>query len=179
MTVCLSLGVIAVSGFGICYAGQPHVLNINGPTPLLEFEVKPPVGQSLENSLQRSARTRYRPQRNARLLAHQPARKSRRARRLRRALFPHFATPFRAEISQRRGPNFPTQAAGRSDEGEISRLVRLAKPGFCSEKSEQPFVPLAQTSIRFATKWIIRTDKLECCSDGHGRHKTIISPTRW
>jgi hypothetical protein len=49
MTVCLSLGVIAVSGFGIWYAGQPHVLNINGPTPLLEFEVKPPVGQSLES----------------------------------------------------------------------------------------------------------------------------------
>jgi hypothetical protein len=26
---------------------QPHVLNINGPTPLLEFEVKPPAGQSV------------------------------------------------------------------------------------------------------------------------------------
>jgi hypothetical protein len=48
ITVCLSLGVIAVSGFGIWYAGQPHVLNINGPTPLLEFEVKPPAGQSVE-----------------------------------------------------------------------------------------------------------------------------------
>jgi hypothetical protein len=49
MAVCLSLGVIAVSGFGIWYAGQPHVLNINGPTPLLEFEVKPPNGQSLQS----------------------------------------------------------------------------------------------------------------------------------
>jgi hypothetical protein len=49
ITVCLSLGLIAVSGFGIWYAGQPHVLNINGPTPLLEFEVKPPAGQSVEN----------------------------------------------------------------------------------------------------------------------------------
>jgi hypothetical protein len=49
IAVCLSLGVIAVSGFGIWYAGQPHVLNINGPTPLLEFEVKPPAGQSVEN----------------------------------------------------------------------------------------------------------------------------------
>jgi len=49
ITVCLSLGIIAVSGFGIWYAGQPHVLNINGPTPLLEFEVKPPAGQSLQN----------------------------------------------------------------------------------------------------------------------------------
>jgi hypothetical protein len=49
ITVCLSLGIIAVSGFGIWYAGQPHVLNINGPTPLLEFEVKPPAGQSLQS----------------------------------------------------------------------------------------------------------------------------------
>ena len=48
MAVCLSIAVIAVSGFGIWYAGQPHVLNINGPTPLLEFEVKPPAGQSVE-----------------------------------------------------------------------------------------------------------------------------------
>lgn len=49
MTVCLSLGVIAVSGFGIWYAGQPHVLNINGPTPQLQFEVRPPAGQSVES----------------------------------------------------------------------------------------------------------------------------------
>jgi hypothetical protein len=49
ITVCVSLGVIAVSGFGIWYAGQPHVLNINGPAPLLEFEVKPPAGQSIES----------------------------------------------------------------------------------------------------------------------------------
>jgi len=49
ITVCFSLCVIAVSGFGIWYAGQPHVLNINGPTPLLEFEVKPPTGQSVES----------------------------------------------------------------------------------------------------------------------------------
>jgi hypothetical protein len=49
ITVCVSLGIIAVSGFGIWYAGQPHVLNTNGPTPLLEFEVKPPAGQSVES----------------------------------------------------------------------------------------------------------------------------------
>jgi hypothetical protein len=49
VAVCLSIVVIAVSGFGIWYAGQPHVLNINGPTPLLEFEVKPPAGQSVES----------------------------------------------------------------------------------------------------------------------------------
>jgi hypothetical protein len=47
--VCVSMAAIAASGFGIWYAGQPHVLNINGPTPLLEFEVKPPAGQSVEN----------------------------------------------------------------------------------------------------------------------------------
>jgi hypothetical protein len=47
--VCISMAVIGASGFGIWYALQPHILNINGPTPLLEFEVKPPIGQSLEN----------------------------------------------------------------------------------------------------------------------------------
>ncbi len=44
-----SLFAIAALGFGIWYAGQPHVLNPNGPTPLLEFEVKPPPGESLES----------------------------------------------------------------------------------------------------------------------------------
>src|SRR6266487_2043324 len=46
---CVSIAAIGASGFGIWYAAQPHVLNINGPTPLLEFEVKPPAGQSLES----------------------------------------------------------------------------------------------------------------------------------
>src|SRR5437764_12759630 len=46
--VCVSIAAIGASGFGIWYAAQPHVLNLNGPTPLLEFEVKPPAGQSLE-----------------------------------------------------------------------------------------------------------------------------------
>ena len=49
IAVCVSLAIIAVSGFGIWYAGQPHILNVNGPTPLLEFEVKPPAGQSIES----------------------------------------------------------------------------------------------------------------------------------
>jgi hypothetical protein len=49
VSVCFSLAIIAVSGFGIWYAGQPHVLNINGPTPQLEFEVKPPAGQSVQS----------------------------------------------------------------------------------------------------------------------------------
>jgi len=47
--VCISIAGIGASGFEIWYAAQPHVLNINGPTPLLEFEVKPPPGQSIEN----------------------------------------------------------------------------------------------------------------------------------
>lgn len=46
--VCVSIFAIAASGLGIWYAAQPHVLNLNGPTPLLEFEVKPPTGQSPE-----------------------------------------------------------------------------------------------------------------------------------
>jgi energy-coupling factor transporter transmembrane protein EcfT len=47
--VCTSMAAIGVSGFGVWYAAQPHVLNINGPTPQLEFEVKPPTSQSLES----------------------------------------------------------------------------------------------------------------------------------
>jgi hypothetical protein len=47
--VCISMAAIGASGFGIWYAAQPHVLNLNGPTPLLEFEVKPPAGQSVES----------------------------------------------------------------------------------------------------------------------------------
>jgi hypothetical protein len=46
--VCVSIAAIGASGLGIWYAAQPHVLNLNGPTPLLEFEVKPPAGQSLD-----------------------------------------------------------------------------------------------------------------------------------
>jgi hypothetical protein len=49
IAVCLSIFALAASGVGIWYAGQPHVLNINGPTPQLEFEVKPPTGQPIEN----------------------------------------------------------------------------------------------------------------------------------
>jgi hypothetical protein len=47
--VCISIAASGASGFGIWYAAQPHILNINGPTPSLEFEVKPPSGQSLES----------------------------------------------------------------------------------------------------------------------------------
>jgi len=46
--VCVSIAGVGASGLGIWYAAQPHVLNLNGPTPLLQFEVKPPGGQSLE-----------------------------------------------------------------------------------------------------------------------------------
>ena len=47
--VCISMAAIGASGFGIWYAAQPHVLNLNGPTPLLEFEVKPPSGQAVQS----------------------------------------------------------------------------------------------------------------------------------
>lgn len=47
--VCVSIAAIGASGFGIWYAAQPHVLNINGPTPLLEFEVKPRDGESVQS----------------------------------------------------------------------------------------------------------------------------------
>jgi hypothetical protein len=49
IAVCFVIVAIAASGFGLWYAGQPHILNINGPTPLLEFEVKPPEGHSVES----------------------------------------------------------------------------------------------------------------------------------
>jgi hypothetical protein len=47
--VFVSMFAIGASGLGIWYAAQPHVLNLNGPAPLLEFEVKPPDGQSVES----------------------------------------------------------------------------------------------------------------------------------
>ena len=45
-----SFGILAVgaAGFGIWYMAQPHFLNANGPTPQLEFEVKPADGMSVE-----------------------------------------------------------------------------------------------------------------------------------
>ncbi len=49
ITVCLAILVMASAGFGLWYVAQPHILNANGPTPLLEFEVKPPDGQSIES----------------------------------------------------------------------------------------------------------------------------------
>ena len=49
IAVCFAIVAIAASGFGLWYAAQPHILNTNGPTPLLEFEVKPPEGQSVES----------------------------------------------------------------------------------------------------------------------------------
>jgi hypothetical protein len=39
---------LAAAGFGLWYMMQPHVLNLNGPTPRLEFEVKPPAGMSVQ-----------------------------------------------------------------------------------------------------------------------------------
>lgn len=47
--VCLGIFAIGATGFGIWYAAQPHILNANGPTPTVQFEIKPPAGQSLES----------------------------------------------------------------------------------------------------------------------------------
>ncbi len=49
ITVSLSIVATAVAGFGLWYVRQPHILNTHGPTPLLEFEVKPPDGQSIKS----------------------------------------------------------------------------------------------------------------------------------
>ncbi len=46
--VCVGMIAVGGSGFGVWYMAQPHIPNTNGPTPLLEFEVRPPDGQSLE-----------------------------------------------------------------------------------------------------------------------------------
>jgi hypothetical protein len=45
---CLAILVMASAGFGLWYMLQPHILNANGPTPQLEFEIKAPDGQSVE-----------------------------------------------------------------------------------------------------------------------------------
>jgi hypothetical protein len=123
ITVCLSLGVIAVSGFGIWYADQPHVLNINGPTPLLEFEVKPPAGQSVESladvqpelDTDRNAMPGY-------WHTDSPEDPGVRAGYV-ELYFRTSQRLSRLEISWPGGPNFPTQVAGQSDEGEIPCLV--------------------------------------------------------
>jgi hypothetical protein len=47
--VCVSMAAIGASGFGIWYGAQPQVLNINGPTPQLEFEVKPRDGEAVQS----------------------------------------------------------------------------------------------------------------------------------
>lgn len=49
LAACIGLVALAGAGFGIWYAAQPHILNTNGPTPQLQFEIKPPEGQSLES----------------------------------------------------------------------------------------------------------------------------------
>lgn len=48
IVVCISMAGIGAGGFGLCYMAQPHILNPNAATPLLEFEVKPPDGQSVQ-----------------------------------------------------------------------------------------------------------------------------------
>ena len=123
ISVCFSLAVIAVSGFGIWYAGQPHVLNINGPTPQLEFEVKPPAGQSVQSladvqpelDTDRNAMPGY---------WHTDAPQDQGVRAGYVELY--FRTSQRLFVLKfpgRGGQDFPPQAAGQSNEDEISRLV--------------------------------------------------------
>jgi hypothetical protein len=45
----IGIAAVAAAGFGAWYVRQPHILNTNGPTPLLQFEIKPPDGQSVES----------------------------------------------------------------------------------------------------------------------------------
>jgi hypothetical protein len=40
----LGIAGVGAGGFGLWYMGQPHILNANGPTPRLQFEVKAPRG---------------------------------------------------------------------------------------------------------------------------------------
>lgn len=49
IAVCLSMVAIASAGFGAWYMAQPHILNSNAATPVLEFEIKPLDGQSVES----------------------------------------------------------------------------------------------------------------------------------
>lgn len=49
VAVCLGISAVAASSFGIWYSMQPHILNPNRSTPQLQFEVKPPDGQSIES----------------------------------------------------------------------------------------------------------------------------------
>jgi hypothetical protein len=42
------IAAVGAGGFGLWYMNQPHILNANGPTPRLQFEVKPPNGISVQ-----------------------------------------------------------------------------------------------------------------------------------
>jgi hypothetical protein len=44
----LGIGAVGAGGFGLWYMNQPHILNANGPTPRLRFEVKPPDGTRMQ-----------------------------------------------------------------------------------------------------------------------------------
>ena len=122
LIVCVSMFAIAASGLGIWYAAQPHVLNLNGPTPLLEFEVKPPQGESVENldnvepeldtdqnAMPGTWRTEP-PETAGYGLATWN-------------VFWYFAAIVCSQISGTRRPHFQSSSASESDELEISELV--------------------------------------------------------
>jgi hypothetical protein len=121
--VCVSMFTIGASGLGIWYAAQPHVLNLKGPTPLLEFEVKPPEGQSVENltnvepelDTDRNAMPgtwRTQVPETAGVRAGYVEMYFRTSRRL-----------FRSQISGTRRPDFQSSSPCESNEGEVPKLV--------------------------------------------------------
>jgi hypothetical protein len=136
------MAAIGASGFGIWYAAQPHVLNINGPTPLLEFEVKPRDGESVQSlanveaelDTDRNTMPGY-------WHTDSAANPNVRAGYC-RTLLSDVETSVRPEISWRRRPNFPASFASQPDEGEIPRLVRVAKPGLRRQSRRATYSPL-------------------------------------
>jgi hypothetical protein len=156
--VCLSIAAIAASGFGIWYAAQPHVLNINGPTPLLEFEVKPPTGQSIESlakvepeldtPLNRMPMPGYwhtdAPE-NSGVRAGYVELYFRTSKRL-------FVLKFSCgedRIFQLHLPANPMRPKYRA-------WSEWQNPDFVAKAGAQPTRPLAEAIIRFGTSWIIR-----------------------
>jgi hypothetical protein len=117
--VSVSMFAIAASGLGIWYAAQPHVLNLNGPTPLLEFEVKPPQGESVENL--DNVEPELDTDRNAMpgTWRTEPPETA----GVRAGYMEYFAAIVCSQISGTRRPHFQSSSASESDELEISELV--------------------------------------------------------
>ena len=98
ITVCLAIFAMASAGFGLWCMAQPHILNTNGSTPQLEFEIKPPDGQSVESLTGVEAELDTDRNVNAGILEGCSS-ELRCAHGLCRSLLSHVATSLRAEIS--------------------------------------------------------------------------------